>query len=129
MASRAGLVAHATALSDTGEVSVEFTPPPGWAAGAEAGRPMVSRQGESPAGAISTPPVPASAPADQAFLPGVGPAAELTASAMATEVSGGPSAEQLERLGKDLYEKVREELRRELRLDRDRAGLLTRLAR
>jgi hypothetical protein len=71
--------------------------------------------------AAAAPPAPAAPPP--------APAAAPAAPAAAGGAPGGQTNEQLEELAKHLYDKIRERLKIELRLDRERSGRLTDMSR
>jgi hypothetical protein len=92
-----------------GDGSVVFNPPAGETTHAASVPPAIGVQRAAEETAASAPPPGPAAASD-------GPA-------------GGQSNEQLEELAKNLYDKIRERLKAELRLDRERWGRVTDLAR
>ena len=102
--------------------SLVFTAPAGYHDdGASAGGGLVQRQAADESGGGGGGP-PAGPTASASASPGAGAGAGTAPS------GGGQSNEQLEQLAKNLYDKLRERLKVELRLDRERSGRLTDLA-
>ena len=101
-----------------------FVPPTGYHDESPSDAPdeaAVQRQvaGDTTAGAAAAPPS-GEGPSVSAPGGGAGPGAGAA--------PGGQSNEQLEQLAKNLYDKIRERLKVELRLDRERSGRLTDLS-